>query len=191
MAKFNFIATEIPDVKLIEPTVYGDNRGFFMETWRQDEFAAAGIETPFIQDNHSSSTRGVLRGLHFQRENTQAKLVRVIRGSVFDVALDLRPGSPWFGRWVGAELNSDNKRQLYAPQGFAHGFLVLSDEAEFVYRCSDYYNPAAEGGVRFDDPDIGIQWPEVGLPYNMSDKDKRLPFMKEQRFDEFERWFLG
>ncbi len=188
MGKFTFKQTEVPGIVVVEPTVFGDNRGYFMETYHADEFGAAGIDTQFVQDNQSMSRRGVLRGLHFQKENTQAKLVRVIKGRVFDVGVDVRPGSPFFGRWAGVELNDENRFQLYVPQGFAHGFLVLSDTAEFTYKCSDLYTPAAEGGVRFDDPDVGVRWPDAGVPYVMSDKDTQLPLLKEQSFDFFERW---
>lgn len=187
LGKFTFIPTEVPGIVIIEPTVFGDDRGYFMETYQKDEFEAAGIADEFVQDNQSMSRKGVLRGLHFQTENTQGKLVRVISGRVFDVGVDIRPGSPYFGRWAGVELTSENKRQLYVPQGFAHGFLVLSDTAEFTYKCTDVYNPSADGGIRWDDPDIGIVWPLDGAPM-LSEKDKALPLLKEQEFDIFERW---
>ena len=141
MGKFNFIRTEIPEVQIIEPTVFGDDRGYFMETYQIDEFAAAGIDKPFVQDNQSRSTRGVLRGLHFQKNHTQGKLVRVTLGEVFDVAVDCRPRSATFGKWVGVTLSAENKKMLYIPEGFAHGFLVLSDAAEFTYKCTDVYDP--------------------------------------------------
>ena len=141
MSKFNFIKTDIPDVQIIEPTVFGDNRGYFMETYQIDEFAAAGIDKPFVQDNQSRSTKGVLRGLHFQTKHTQGKLVRVTLGEVFDVAVDCRPNSKTFGKWVGVTLSADNKKMLWIPEGFAHGFVVLSDVAEFCYKCTDVYDP--------------------------------------------------
>ena len=145
MSKFNFIKTDIPDVQIIEPTVFGDDRGYFMETYQIDEFAAAGIDKPFVQDNQSRSTKGVLRGLHFQTKHTQGKLVRVTLGEVFDLAVDSRPNSKTFGKWVGATLSADNKKMLWIPEGFAHGFVVLSDVAEFCYKCTDVYDPTAEG----------------------------------------------
>ncbi|WP_298769024.1 dTDP-4-dehydrorhamnose 3,5-epimerase [uncultured Shewanella sp.] len=155
------IETSIPDVKIIEPSVFGDERGFFMETWNQKQFEelVTGKPTQFVQDNHSKSKKGILRGLHYQTENTQGKLVRVVSGEVFDVAVDIRKGSPTFGLWVGEYLSCDNKRQLWVPEGFAHGFYVTSDEAEFVYKCTDYYNPEAEVSIAWNDPDLGITWP--------------------------------
>ncbi len=191
MGKFTFIQTEVPGIVIVEPTVYGDARGYFMETYQKEEFVNAGIDVDFVQDNVSKSSKGVLRGLHYQTENTQAKLVRVTKGSVFDVGVDVRPNSPHFGRWVGVELNEENKRMLYVPEGFAHGFLVLSDEAEFQYKCSDYYHPKSEGGVRYDDADIGIDWPKLDCPHTLSDKDAVLPLLNEQSYTEFERWFAG
>lgn len=188
MAKFNFIHTRIPDVMVIEPTVFGDARGYFMETYQKDEFAAAGIDREFVQDNQSRSTRGVLRGVHFQKEHTQAKLVRVTLGEVFDVAVDCRPKSPTFGQWVGETLSAENKKMLYIPEGFAHGFLVLSDVAEFTYKCSDIYWPSAEGGIPFDDPTVGIQWPECGEAWLLSEKDKKHAPFAQQAFEYFERW---
>ncbi|EJG1083043.1 dTDP-4-dehydrorhamnose 3,5-epimerase [Vibrio parahaemolyticus] len=155
------IDTKIPEVKIIEPTVFGDERGFFMETWNQKRFEelVTGRPTQFVQDNHSKSKKGILRGLHYQTENTQGKLVRVVAGEVFDVAVDLRRGSPTFGLWVGEYLSAENKRQLWVPEGFAHGFYVTSEEAEFVYKCTDYYNPKAEISIKWDDSNIGIKWP--------------------------------
>lgn len=155
------IDTSIPDVKIIEPTVFGDERGFFMETWQQKEFEelVAGKVTHFVQDNHSKSKKGILRGLHYQAENTQGKLVRVISGEVFDVAVDIRKESPTFGRWVGVYLSSENKRQLWVPEGFAHGFYVTSNEAEFVFKCTDYYNPEANVTIKWDDEELNINWP--------------------------------
>ena len=185
MAKFTFTPLDVPDILLVEPTVFGDARGYFMETWRQDEFEAAGITAQWMQDNQSSGTRGVLRGVHFQWQNTQAKLVRVISGEVFDVGVDLRPNSPHFGKWAGVVLSAENRHQLYVPKGFAHAYYVLSEYAEFVYKCDDVYNPAAEGGIRWDDKDIGIAWPDTGAPPKLSGKDQALPGFLEQDFTAF------
>jgi dTDP-4-dehydrorhamnose 3,5-epimerase len=170
----NIINTKIPDVKIIEPKVFGDERGFFMETWNQKQFEAlvTGKTTTFVQDNHSKSKKGILRGLHYQTKNMQGKLVRVIYGEVFDVAVDIRKGSPTYGQWFGEYLSAENKRQLWIPEGFAHGFYVTSDEAEFVYKCTDYYNPDAEKVIIWNDPSIAIDWPlrkEVALI--LSEKD--------------------
>jgi len=166
------IETNIPDVKIIEPAVFGDERGFFMETWQQKKFEelVTGKPCEFVQDNHSKSKKGILRGLHYQTENTQGKLVRVISGEVFDVAVDIRKNSPTFGQWVGVYLSAENKRQLWVPEGFAHGFYVTSDEAEFVYKCTDYYNPQAEISIIWNDKNIGIDWPIDTAP-QLSDKD--------------------
>jgi dTDP-4-dehydrorhamnose 3,5-epimerase len=155
------IDTKIPDVKIIEPDVFGDDRGFFMETWNQKEFEekVTGKKTLFVQDNHSKSKQGILRGLHYQTENTQGKLVRVISGEVFDVAVDIRKDSPTFGQWVGEFLSAENKRQLWVPEGFAHGFFVVSDSAEFIYKCTNYYNPQAEKSILWNDPTLNIEWP--------------------------------
>ncbi|WP_165009344.1 dTDP-4-dehydrorhamnose 3,5-epimerase [Neisseria yangbaofengii] len=166
----NVIDTRIPDVKFIEPKVFGDERGFFMETFRDEWFRQNVADRTFVQENHSKSTQGVLRGLHYQTENTQGKLVRVVSGEVFDVAVDMRRDSPTFGHWVGDILSADNKRQLWVPEGFAHGFYVLSDEAEFVYKCTDYYNPNAEHSLIWNDAAVGIDWPLLGEP-NLSAKD--------------------
>ncbi|MDW6003218.1 dTDP-4-dehydrorhamnose 3,5-epimerase [Vibrio mangrovi] len=170
----NIINTEIPDVKIIEPVVFGDERGFFMETWRQEVFEqlVTGKPTHFVQDNHSKSKKGILRGLHYQLENTQGKLVRVISGEVFDVAVDVRRDSPTFGQWVGVYLSAANKRQLWVPEGFAHGFYVTSAEAEFVYKCTDYYNPNAEKTIIWNDSHIGIQWPLDNTEPQLSEKDR-------------------
>ncbi|MBM7072098.1 dTDP-4-dehydrorhamnose 3,5-epimerase [Shewanella sp. 202IG2-18] len=167
------IDTSIPDVKIIEPSVFGDERGFFMETWQQKKFEelVSGKPTAFVQDNHSKSKKGILRGLHYQTENTQGKLVRVISGEVFDVAVDIRKDSPTFGRWVGEYLSADNKRQLWVPEGFAHGFYVTSEEAEFVYKCTNYYHPASEITIAWNDSDIGIDWPTQSEPF-LSAKDR-------------------
>ncbi|EJL6579245.1 dTDP-4-dehydrorhamnose 3,5-epimerase [Vibrio cholerae] len=168
------IETDIPDVKIIEPAVFGDERGFFMETWNQKRFEelVTGKPTLFVQDNHSKSKKGILRGLHYQTENTQGKLVRVVSGEVFDVAVDIRKDSPTFGKWVGVYLSAENKRQLWVPEGFAHGFYVTSDEAEFVYKCTDYYNPKAEHSLLWNDPDIAIVWPLSGTEPQLSVKDQ-------------------
>jgi len=154
-----FIETNIPDVKIIEPQVFGDERGFFMETFRTSLFNEHCGEREFVQENHSKSSQGILRGLHYQTENTQGKLVRVTKGEVFDVAVDLRKESSTFGQWVGVLLSEDNKRQLWVPEGFAHGFYVTTKEAEFVYKCTDIYNPSAEVSIKWDDPTINIDWP--------------------------------
>lgn len=168
----NVIDTNISDVKIIEPTVFGDDRGFFMETWQQKKFEELVTHkpTPFVQDNHSKSKQGILRGLHYQLTNTQGKLVRVISGEVFDVAVDLRKGSPTFGQWVGVYLSAENKRQLWVPEGFAHGFYVTSEEAEFVYKCTDYYNPDSEISIAWNDPQLNINWPCKQAP-SLSQKD--------------------
>ncbi len=171
--------TAIPDVKIVEPRVFGDRRGYFMETWTRRDFAAAGIHAEFVQDNESSSMRGVLRGLHYQAgADAQAKLVRVVTGAVFDVAVDLRRDSSTFGKWVGEILSGDNKRQLFIPRGFAHGFLCLEDHTVFTYRCDNLYAPAAERGIRYDDPDIAVRWPldlVKDVPLTLSDRDRKHP----------------
>ena len=165
--------TEIPDVLIIEPRVLGDALGYFFEAWRANLFTEAGVTATFVQDNQSSSSQGVLRGLHYQIQQPQGKLVRVIAGRVFDVAVDIRRSSPTFGRWVGSELSEENRRSLWVPPGFAHGFYVLSDRAEFIYKCTDYYAPQHERVISFDDPDIGIDWPLIpGVQTNLSDKDR-------------------
>ena len=167
------IPTNIPEVLVFEPEVHGDHRGYFMETWRADLFTGAGVDLSFVQDNQSSSHRGVLRGLHYQIKQSQGKLVRVISGSVFDVAVDLRRSSPTFGRWTGAELSADNNRLIWVPPGFGHGFYVLSEQAEFVYKCTDYYSREHERIIRYDDADIGIRWPLIsGVETVLSDKDQ-------------------
>jgi dTDP-4-dehydrorhamnose 3,5-epimerase len=163
--------TEIPDVLIIEPQVFGDARGFFLESWNEKAFReATGVQLPFVQDNHSRSARGVLRGLHYQLEQPQGKLVRVVNGTVFDVAVDLRKSSKTFGRWVGVELSAEGFRQLWIPPGFGHGFLVLSESADFLYKTTDYYAPKHERCIAWNDPDIGIQWP-AGLTPQLSAKD--------------------
>lgn len=158
---FTFTETSIKGVVIVDVKSYGDERGYFMETYKKSDFVAGGITCNFVQDNQSSSTKGVLRGLHFQKEHPQAKLVRVVSGKVFDVAVDLRSGSPTYGKWEGVELSAENHRQFFVPRGFAHGFLVLSDTAEFCYKCDDVYHPNDEGGLMWNDPDIGIAWPAL------------------------------
>ena len=170
--------TTLPGVKLIEPRVFGDDRGFFLESWNARAFAAAGIDTPFVQDNHSRSARGVLRGLHYQISEPQGKLVRVVSGAVFDVAVDIRRSSPHFGRWVGYELSADNKHMLWVPPGFAHGFIVLSEAADFMYKCTTFYAPAHDRAIVWDDPAIGIDWPIEGSP-QLSVKDAAAPCLAD------------
>ena len=172
------IETEIPGVLVIEPDVFGDHRGWFCETWNRQKLHNAGIDADFVQDNQSSSTKGVLRGLHFQINHPQSKLVRVVSGEVFDVCVDLREGSPTYGQWEGVILSAENKRQFFVPRGFAHGFLVLSDTAEFCYKCDDVYHPNDEGGYMFDDPAFGIEWPQVDCDINLSEKDRKHPAFK-------------
>jgi dTDP-4-dehydrorhamnose 3,5-epimerase len=154
-----FVPTAIPDVVVVEPDVFGDARGFFLETWHEAKFREGGIDAEFVQDNHSRSRQGILRGLHYQIERPQGKLVRVVTGRVFDVAVDLRRSSPSFGRWVGEELSEDNHRMLWVPPGFAHGFYVLSESADFVYKCTEFYAPEHERCIRWDDPELGVDWP--------------------------------
>lgn len=166
------IDTALAGVKLIEPSVFGDERGFFMETWSQHTFAEVGLDLAFVQDNHSRSSRGVLRGLHYQLKQPQGKLVRVAAGAVFDVAVDLRRSSPTFGRWVGYELSDENKRMLWVPPSFAHGFLTLRDGTDFLYKCTDFYAPQSERCIAWDDAAIGIDWPLAGLRPQLSARDK-------------------
>ncbi len=176
MGSFVFEKTAIDGVVIVTPTVHGDNRGYFMETYVEKDFIEGGIDAEFVQDNQSSSSYGVLRGLHFQREHTQAKLVRVTKGEVYDVAVDLRKGSPTFGKYVGVYLSEENKKQFFIPKYFAHGFLVLSEHAEFVYKVDDYYAPGSEVGVMWNDPTIGVQWPiPDGMEIKLSEKDKHHP----------------
>ncbi|HEY8803591.1 MAG TPA: dTDP-4-dehydrorhamnose 3,5-epimerase [Clostridium sp.] len=173
MGKFNFIETKIKDLYIIEPKVFGDNRGYFMETYNKKDFLEAGLTMEFVQDNESKSKKGVLRGLHFQTKHTQGKLVRVTEGQVFDVAVDLRKGSSTFGKWEGVVLTDENKKQFYVPEGCAHGFLVLSDKAVFNYKCTDYYAPEYDSGVLWNDEDIAIEWPLEGIEeILLSNKDK-------------------
>lgn len=172
--------TELPEVLLLEPKVFGDDRGFFMESFNQRSFEQmCGIKTSFVQDNHSRSRQGVLRGLHYQLKQPQGKLVRVVRGSVFDVAVDIRPGSPNFGRWVGKTLSEENQCQLWVPPGFAHGFLVLSESADFLYKTTDYYAPEHERCIRWDDPSMGIRWPDPGVALQLSPKDQAGALLAE------------
>ena len=167
-----FIPSHIPDVVTIEPDIFGDQRGFFMETWQARKFEEAGIDEMFVQDNHSKSAQGVLRGLHYQIKHPQGKLVRVVAGTVFDVAVDLRKSSPTFGKWVGEILSAENKKMLWIPGGFAHGFYVMSESAEFLYKCTEYYEPEHERCVQWDDPDLAIDWPLIGgKPPLLSEKD--------------------
>lgn len=180
MGRFNFINIGIEGVYIIEPKLFADSRGYFMETYNYEDFASAGLDMRFVQDNQSKSVKGVLRGLHFQNKHPQGKLVRVIKGEVFDVAVDLRKGSMTFGKWAGEVLSESNKRQLYVPEGFAHGFIVLSDEAEFVYKCTEFYHPDDEGGIKWDDADIAIKWPLGGImEIILSEKDKKWPGFRD------------
>ncbi len=190
MGQIKVTKCPIQGLYVIEPTVHGDERGYFMETYSQRDMAEAGLDMVFVQDNQSMSVKGVLRGLHFQKQYPQGKLVRVIKGRVFDVAVDLRTGSDTYGKWYGVELTEENKKQFYISEGFAHGFLVLSDTAEFCYKCTDFYHPGDEGGLAWNDPTIGIQWPELtgeyqgnaaaqgyalkdGTPLSLSEKDQK------------------
>lgn len=196
MGQIKITKCPIEGLYVINPAVHGDSRGYFMETYSQRDMEEAGIHIHFVQDNQSMSTKGVLRGLHFQKHYPQTKLVRAIRGRVFDVAVDLRAGSETYGRWYGVELTEENKKQFLIPKGFAHGFLVLSDTAEFCYKCDDFYHPNDEGGLAWNDPKIGIQWPELvgeyhgtasaegyaladGMPLTLSDKDQRWLGLKD------------
>lgn len=169
----NIIESTLPGVLIIEPRVFGDSRGFFMETWNALDFAEAGLDLNFAQDNHSRSQKGVLRGLHFQNPLSQGKLVRVTRGAVFDVAVDLRWSSPYFGKWFGVELSAENKRMLWVPEGFAHGFLTLEDDTDFLYKCTTPYEPTCEHTLAWDDPAVRIEWPMSGLDLLISEKDAR------------------
>jgi len=197
MGQIKVTKCPIEGLYIIEPAVHGDHRGYFMETYSQRDMEENGIHVTFVQDNQSMSTKGVLRGLHFQKNYPQTKLVRVIKGSVFDVAVDLRPGSETYGKWYGIELTEENKKQFLIPRGFAHGFLVLSDTAEFCYKCDDFYHPNDEGGLAWNDPTIGIQWPEIvgqyrgsassegyamadGTALKLSEKDQKYPAMDTQ-----------
>lgn len=174
MGKITVETCEIEGLKIITPTVFGDERGYFIETYNYNDYKAAGIDEVFVQDNLSASKRGVLRGLHFQIQFPQGKLVRAVRGEVFDVAVDLREGSPTFGKWHGVLLSEENKKQFFVPKNFAHGYLVLSDYAEFAYKCTDFYHPNDEGGLMWNDPEIGVKWPiPEGMEPILSEKDKK------------------
>ena len=195
MGKIKVTKAPIEGLYVIEPTVFGDSRGYFMETYNQQDMHEAGLDMVFVQDNQSMSTKGVLRGLHFQKEHPQGKLVRVIQGCVFDVAVDLRQGSATYGQWFGVELTAENKKQFYISEGFAHGFLVLSETAEFCYKVTDFYHPGDEGGLAWNDPEIGIEWPHLegeytgsaegsgytvdGVALNLSDKDQKWAGLKD------------
>jgi dTDP-4-dehydrorhamnose 3,5-epimerase len=180
MGKIIVGKTFIDGLYIIKPTVFGDSRGYFMETYNKKDYLEAGLNMEFVQDNQSKSRKGVLRGLHFQIKHPQGKLVSVLQGEVFDVAVDLRKGSETYGKWYGITLTGDSKTQFYVPSGFAHGFVVLSEEAVFSYKCTDYYRPEEEGGIIWDDPDVGIKWPLEGIDnLIMSDKDKNLKTLKE------------
>lgn len=180
---FIFENTKIPEVLIISPQVHSDCRGYFMETYNKELFALNGIKTDFVQVNESSSYRGVLRGLHFQKKHTQGKLIRIIQGEVFDVAVDVRPGSNTFGQWVGVTLSNEKKNMVWIPAGFAHGFLALSDIALLDYKCTDYYDPSNEGGIPWDDPSIAIAWPKLDCEYSISEKDQKHIEFKNQCFD--------
>ena len=182
VGNFTFTETEIKGVYVIETKRYGDHRGYFMETYKKADFDAAGLVYDFVQDNQSSSRKGVLRGLHFQKSHPQAKLVRVLSSEVFDVAVDLRKGSETYGKWVGVLLTAENGKQFMIPRGFAHGFVVVSDTAEFAYKCDELYHPEDEGGIAWNDPDVGVKWPEVG-EIILSEKDKKNPALAECRME--------
>lgn len=196
MGKIKVTPCEIEGLYVIEPTVFKDERGYFVETYNQNDFKEAGLNMVFVQDNQSMSVKGVLRGLHYQKHFPQGKLVRAIRGTVFDVAVDLRTNSKTYGKWFGVELSAENKKQFYIPEGFAHGFIVLSDEAEFAYKCTDFYHPGDEGGLAWNDPEIGVEWPQLvgeykgnasaegyhledGTALNLSDKDQLWVGLKD------------
>lgn len=180
MGKITVTPCDIEGLYVIEPTVFKDERGYFVETYNQNDMKEAGLDMVFVQDNQSMSTRGVLRGLHFQKQFPQGKLVRVVRGKVFDVAVDLRSDSKTYGKWFGVELSAENMKQFYIPEGFAHGFLVLSDEAEFCYKCTDFYHPGDEGGLAWNDPEIGVEWPlEEGVDLIISEKDQIWKGLKD------------
>ena len=181
MGKIKVTPCDIEGLYVIKPTVFRDERGYFVETYNQNDMKEAGLDMVFVQDNQSMSTRGVLRGLHFQKQYPQGKLVRVVRGAVFDVAVDLRADSKTYGKWFGVELTAENMKQFYIPEGFAHGFLVLSDEAEFCYKCTDFYHPGDEGGLLWSDPQIGVDWPlEEGVELIISEKDQKWKGLKDK-----------
>ena len=184
MGKFNFIKTSIEGVMVIEPTVFGDSRGHFFESYNYEEFKENGMDMVFVQDNQSKSTQGVLRGLHYQTKKPQGKLVRVIKGEVFDVAVDIRENSPTYGKWEGIILSEENKKMFYVPEGFAHGFLVLSEEAEFVYKCTNFYDPTSEAGIMWDDKTINIDWPiSKDMKVKLSEKDLRNKTLNSKKDD--------
>jgi dTDP-4-dehydrorhamnose 3,5-epimerase len=180
MGKIKVTRCEIEGLCVVEPTVFGDDRGYFVETYNYNDFKAEGLDMIFVQDNQSMSVKGVLRGLHYQKQFPQGKLVRVVSGKVFDVAVDLRTGSETYGKWFGVELSGENKKMFYIPEGFAHGFVVLSDEAVFAYKCTDFYHPGDEGGIIWNDPEIGVEWPiPEDMKLIMSDKDVKWGGLKE------------
>lgn len=182
MGKIKVESCEIEGLKIITPSVFGDERGYFMETYNYNDFKEAGIDLPFVQDNQSMSKKGVLRGLHFQIHYPQDKLVRVVNGEVFDVVVDLRKGSPTYGQWHGEILSAENKKQFFIPKNFAHGFLVLSEYAEFAYKCTDFYHPNDEGGIAWNDAEIGVKWPiEEGMELTISEKDKKWGGIRDLR----------
>ena len=182
MGKITVTECGIDGLVVIKPTIFKDNRGYFIETYHKEAYEAAGIKAEFVQDNQSMSSKGVLRGLHFQINHPQAKLVRVLSGKVFDVAVDLRKGSKTFGKWFGVELSEENQKQFFVPEGFAHGFLVLSDTAVFAYKCTDFYHPGDEGGIRWDDPEIGIEWPMIeGTDLIIAQRDKEWGTLAEMK----------
>ena len=183
---FNFIKTKINGVYIIEPQLFGDDRGYFFESYKKTDFDKAGLIYDFVQDNQSKSKRGVLRGLHYQKTYPQAKLVRVLEGEVFDVAVDLRKNSPTYGKWIGVVLSAENKKMFMIPRGFAHGFLVLSETATFTYKCDEVYHPEDEGGIKWNDPEIGIEWPFKDS-VTLSEKDKNNPLFKNNKM-EFDLW---
>ena len=186
MGNFKFTETGIKKVYIIEPKVFGDNRGYFMETYKESDFAEAGLNYRFVQDNQSSSRKGVLRGLHFQKTYPQAKLVRVLFGEVFDVAVDLRKDSETYGQWVGVLLSGENKKQFMIPRGFAHGFVVVSDYAEFAYKCDEFYHPEDEGGLLWNDQDIAVEWPDIG-EIILSEKDKKNPTLAQCKMEFYSK----
>ena len=188
MGQITIVNTPIQGLYIIEPTVHKDARGYFVETYNQRDMENAGLRLNFVQDNQSKSTKGVLRGLHFQKQYPQGKLVRVIKGAVFDVAVDLRKESSTYGKWFGVELTENNFKQFYISEGFAHGFLVLSDTAEFVYKCTDVYDPTSEGGIPWNDETIAVEWPKLDVLYKTSEKDEKHQGFKEQSFEWAEKW---
>jgi dTDP-4-dehydrorhamnose 3,5-epimerase len=184
MGQFTIDQTPIDGLYIIEPKVFGDHRGYFMETYNYEDFKSAGLDMVFVQDNQSKSKKGVLRGMHFQTTYPQGKLVRVIKGEVFDVAVDLRKGSKSYGQWHGVLLSEENKKQFYIPEGFAHGFIVTSEEAEFIYKCTNFYHPEFEGGIAWNDPSVGIKWPLEGIEeVLLSEKDKNAPKLNDIKAD--------